>query len=106
MEDIVCFEDYTFRTEPDSGADVDACSGSDRAVEADFYGHEDEETADASPSGADSYDPVKMYLNEIGFTRLLKRNEELAVARSIQEGRERAVKAVFSFPHAVEKLIS
>jgi RNA polymerase primary sigma factor len=106
MEEVSCFENYA-RYEIQNPA---AVADNDRDVsawqdEADPDGKEDDGVADTSLA-ADSYDPMKMYLNEIGFTRLLKRNEELAVAMRIQAGRERAIKALFSFPYAVKKLLA
>jgi len=53
----------------------------------------------------ESCDPLKMYLNEIGSTPLLKRSREIEVAKVIEDNRERAITALFTLPLAIEKLL-
>ncbi len=61
---------------------------------------------EADPAdGHESCDPLKMYLNEIGSTPLLKKSRELEVARQIEDNRELAITALFSLPSVVEKLV-
>ncbi|MBI5846404.1 MAG: sigma-70 family RNA polymerase sigma factor [Nitrospirae bacterium] len=68
--------------------------------------HAEEASAEEDPAdGYESCDPLKMYLNEIGSTPLLKRSREFEVARQIEDSWERAIAALFSLPSAVEKLL-
>jgi len=50
-------------------------------------------------------DPLTMYLSEIGSIPLLKRSEETEVAKRIEDNRERLMRALFSLPFAVEKML-
>lgn len=52
------------------------------------------------------YEPVKMYMKEIGSIPLLTRAEELLTARLIEKGRIKLMKIIFSLPFAVEKMIT
>ncbi len=51
------------------------------------------------------YEPLKMYLKEMGSIPLLTREGEIETAKRIERGREKAMKVVFSAPFAVEKLV-
>ncbi len=53
----------------------------------------------------DEYDPVKMYLKEMGSFPLLKKEDEVELAKRIENGREKIMKMVFSLPYALEGLI-
>ncbi len=55
---------------------------------------------------SDEYDPVKMYLREMGNFPLLKKEEEIELARRIEAGREIIMKGIFSLPFALEELIN
>jgi RNA polymerase primary sigma factor len=66
---------------------------------------EEWEESEPAPYAADGYSPVKMYLDEIGAIPLLKRSGELETAMRIEDGREKLLKALFSLPFAVEKLL-
>jgi RNA polymerase primary sigma factor len=56
---------------------------------------------------ADSdYEPLKMYLKEMGNIPLLTRDGEIETAKRIEKGRENLMRVIFSIPFAVEKLIS
>jgi len=105
MEDMSCFEEYT-RCEVANSPLTYAENGLN--TWSDENGTEEEEWEDSGsgPYPSDTYDPLKMYLNEIGASQLLKRNEELEIAKRIQDGKEQACKAIFSFPFSVEKLFS
>ena len=65
---------------------------------------ESDEACAASFPG-ETYDPLSMYLDEISAAQLLKRNEELEIAKRIHEGKEKAMQAIFSLPFAVKKLL-
>ena len=53
----------------------------------------------------DEYDPVKMYLKEMGSFPLLKKEDEVELAKRIENGREKIMRMVFSLPYALEGLI-
>lgn len=51
-------------------------------------------------------DPVKMYLREMGLVPLLSREEEVGIAKKIEEGESSIMNAVFSLPHFVKQVIN
>ena len=53
----------------------------------------------------DDYDPLKLYLNEVGSFSLLERSSEIATAKRIDNGRNTIVRAVYSLPSSVEQLL-
>ncbi len=68
---------------------------------------EDDLEEDKNVSFVDSdYEPLKMYLKEMGNIPLLTREGEIETAKRIERGREKMMKAIFSVPFAVEKLLS
>jgi RNA polymerase primary sigma factor len=68
---------------------------------------EDELEEEKNVSFVDSdYEPLKMYLKEMGSIPLLTREGEIETAKRIERGRENVMRIVFSIPFAVEKLIS
>lgn len=52
------------------------------------------------------YEPVKLYLKEMGNIPLLTKEGEIELAKKIERGREKAIRAIFSLPFAIEKLIA
>jgi len=60
-----------------------------------------EETEDTEISA----DPVTMYLQEMGSIPLLSREEEVELAKQIEEGRNLAIEAVMSIPLTVKELL-
>lgn len=75
------------------------------------YGEEAEATSeeadqeDCDTDGHGQCDPLKTYLTEIGAIPLLKKSEETEAAKRIEANRERAMRALFSLPLAVERLL-
>jgi RNA polymerase primary sigma factor len=68
---------------------------------------EDELEEEKSVSFVDSdYEPLKMYLKEMGSIPLLTREGEIETAKRIERGREKLMEVIFSVPFAVEKLVS
>lgn len=69
----------------------------------------DEDTTDENEeagSFADTeYEPVKMYLKEMGSTHLLTREGEVELAKKIEQGREKVMRTILSLPFALKKLI-
>lgn len=55
---------------------------------------------------SEEYDPIKMYLKEMGNFPLLRKEDETELAQRIEKGRERITEAIFSLPFAVEQLLS
>lgn len=52
------------------------------------------------------YEPVRMYLKEMGSIPLLTKEGEVELAKRIESGREKAMKVIFPLPFALGKLIS
>lgn len=68
----------------------------------------DEEELEEEKKGAladSDYEPLKMYLKEMGNIPLLTRDGEIETAKRIEKGREKLMRVIFSIPFAVEKLI-
>lgn len=68
----------------------------------------DEEELEEEKRGAladSDYEPLKMYLKEMGNIPLLTRDGEIETAKRIEKGREKLMRVIFSIPFAVEKLI-
>jgi RNA polymerase primary sigma factor len=55
----------------------------------------------------DSYDPdpLKMYMKEMGAYPLLKRSEEIEIAKRIEEGRKNVVEAVLAWPFTYKTIL-
>jgi RNA polymerase primary sigma factor len=53
-----------------------------------------------------SADPVRMYMREMGAVELLSRAGELAIAKRIEEGLDRAARELVRFPAATEYFIA
>ena len=67
----------------------------------------DEVELDLSPSAAEkTADPVRLYLREMGSVRLLKREEEVAIAKRIERGRMLVLKTVSRSPIALKELLA
>ncbi len=56
------------------------------------------ESRDAKAERPESFDPVRPYLRQAGRSRLLDRDEELAIARRIDDGRRERTVAVLGSP--------
>ncbi len=55
---------------------------------------------------SDDFEPVKMYLKEMGNFPLLKKEDEVALAKGIEKGNEKILRILFSLPFALEELIA
>jgi len=63
-----------------------------------------EPSAMASPLGKTG-DPVKLYLREMGLVSLLSREEEVEIAKQIEEGERKVMQTLFSLPYFVEEVV-
>lgn len=52
------------------------------------------------------YEPLKMYLKEMGGIPLLTREGEVEMAKRIERGRDKLIRNIFSVPFALERLIA
>ena len=79
----------------DEYEDVLRGSGFSEADEA-HEGHEvlDENTVEYEPGKDDTYDPVRTYLAALGAVPLLKREQEVALAKQIERGEKMVMTAV------------
>ncbi|HMG37090.1 MAG TPA: RNA polymerase sigma factor RpoD [Blastocatellia bacterium] len=69
-------------------------------------GLDEELDLDLTPGNAEkTNDPVRLYLREMAVVPLLTRDGEVAIARRIERGRMRALKAISRSPICVEDLI-
>ncbi|MBZ4643164.1 MAG: polymerase primary sigma factor [Deferribacteres bacterium] len=50
-------------------------------------------------------DPVRLYLREMGNIPLLSREEEVEVAKEIEEGQRKVIKSVLSFPMTAQEIM-
>ena len=66
---------------------------------------EPEERLDPSPFG-NVNDPVRMYLREMGSVSLLKREEEVEIAKRIEEGEQEVAGVIIRAPITVSELIT
>lgn len=76
-----------------------------------FKEREDFDTLEEIEEGKESvvegeFEPVRMYLKEMGSIPLLTKNKEVELARQIEAGREKTMATVFSLPFAIKKLIA
>ena len=74
--------------------------------EGDGLNEESQEESEKPSFVSDEYDPVKMYLKEMGSFPLLKKDDEVELAKRIEKGREKVTRALFTLPFALEELIS
>ena len=58
-----------------------------------------------SGTTADTSDPVRMYLQEMGGVPLLSREEEVSIAKQIEEGENEIKETIFSIPLALQYVV-
>ena len=79
------------------GAGFDGGEGSGRGPESDF--------SETAHSPDKTNDPVRLYLREMGSVPLLKREDEVAIAKRMERGRALVLKTLARSPLVVEDLI-
>lgn len=52
------------------------------------------------------YDPIKVYLKEMGGVPLLNKESEIDLAVKIEKGKEQVARIIFSLPFALQKIIT
>src|SRR3984893_9817121 len=88
-----------------TGLVVPAFNGLNEGLVEDVEGLVDEEL-DLSPGELDkTLDPVRAYMREMGIVPLLKREQEVAIAKRIEWGQNRAQKAITRSPIAIAELL-
>ncbi len=65
----------------------------------------DENEIEYAPGADDTYDPVRTYLSVLGAVPLLKREQEVALAKQIERGEKMVMTAVSHSPVAIEALL-
>lgn len=73
----------------------------DEIIEGDENAVEEEEEREVMATD----DPVRLYLREMGNIPLLSREEEVEVAKEIEEGQRKVIKSVLSFPSTAENIM-
>jgi len=93
----------------DPGAEdvlIDDRSSSTAAVDEDGEALREDAELDLSAGEFDkTADPVRLYMREMGLVPLLKREQEVAIAKRIEWGQNRAQKAITRSPIAVAELL-
>jgi RNA polymerase primary sigma factor len=90
------FEEYDFDKE-------NAFETKDEALEDEV--REEEEGRKDSPLDSE-YDPIKVYLKEMGGVPLLTKENEVELAVKIEKGKERLGRVIFTMPFALAKIIA
>ncbi|MFN3479572.1 MAG: RNA polymerase sigma factor RpoD [Thermodesulfovibrionales bacterium] len=85
----------------------DDVNDTENIIRADLWREEAEEyeTGKEVPIEGD-YEPVKLYLKEMGNIPLLTKEGEIELAKKIERGRGKTMRAIFSLPFAIEKMIA
>src|SRR5438309_4980874 len=65
----------------------------------------DEDETEYAPGTDDTYDPVRTYLAALGAVPLLKREQEVALAKQIERGEKLVMTAVSRSPAGIEALL-
>lgn len=52
------------------------------------------------------HEPLRMYLREMGTIPLLKKENEIEIAKRIEQGRKSLERILFSFPYTINKILS
>src|SRR2546426_3594978 len=86
---------------------IDApAAGAEDLLNEDGHGLTDDSELDLSPGVLDkASDPVRLYMREMGTVPLLKREQEVSIAKRIEWGQKRAQRALTRSPIAVAELL-
>jgi RNA polymerase primary sigma factor len=70
------------------------------------FGEEQEENAQEPENYAKTYDPVRMYLREMGVVPLLTREGEITIAKRIETHKENLIRAISQAPIAIKEVLA
>ena len=103
--DVIGAEGISISDSDEKFIEAAASAGqADKKIEDEFDEELDLDLATASPDKTN--DPVRLYLREMAIVPLLTRDGEVSIARRIERGRSRALKAISRSPVCVEELLS
>ncbi len=103
-EEYVEREDIDFL---DNGEGEGEAAANSEALWTDEEEEENRTDEEKQDSVVDSdYEPLKMYLKEMGSIPLLTRDGEIDMAKKIEKGRGKLMKIIFSVPFAFERLLA
>src|SRR5438270_13536062 len=91
------FEEYSV----DPAASIAAVDDAPELFENDFREHEE-----AAEESVYTDDPVRVYLREMGSVRLLSRQGEIDLARRMERGKLRSLKAISRSPRVWRKALA
>ena len=77
-----------------------------RAFTKDFEEPEQAEQEPGSEAFAKTYDPVRMYLREMGIVPLLTREGEITIAKRIETHKENLIRAISMAPIAIKEVLA
>jgi len=94
-------------TSPLEPADMDELEDAGDLLAADEAEPEEKEEADQELEGVQkSSDPIALYLREIGSVPLLTREQEVSLAKEIEQGEQKVLEAALSSPAALSTVLA
>jgi RNA polymerase primary sigma factor len=92
--------------DPENFSNEEGLEPRDKDERAEGGEEETVEEDDGLASLQGEYEPIRMYLKEMGSIPLLTQKGEIELAQRIEKGREKMLEIIFSLPFSIEKLIS
>jgi RNA polymerase primary sigma factor len=107
----VGIDSHRLALDPIAGEDDPAAAGlaleTHESMEAEPIGVPDSSDLDLTPGVLDkNNDPVRLYLREMGTVPLLKRHDEVAIAKRMERGQLTVMKMISRSPIVIKELIS
>ncbi|MBI5101418.1 MAG: sigma-70 family RNA polymerase sigma factor [Nitrospirae bacterium] len=104
MRKIQSFFDYSEGLEEQDEAEFEDRSAPSQEI---IWTEHDDEVIDTGDQILDSnFEPLKMYLREMGNIPMLSRSGEIETAKLIETGRQMLVGDLFSIPYVLDRLIA